>query len=319
MKYVNLCGALPKVSSICLGLGGFGTGLSEAASFEILDAFWEAGGNFADTANIYGKWAADKKNHSEMVTGKWLKSRNAQNKITIATKGGHFDLETPHISRVSQTEVRKDIEESLAALGLDCIDLYWLHRDDETLPIGEIVDFMEGFVKEGKIRCYGASNYKLNRLQKAHEHAEKNGCTGFVAVQNQFCLAVPAPGLANPADMVATDESLYRWHEKTKTPLVPYSSTASGFFEKMFVAGANWREYVNRAYINERNIEIYNDLLKLKEKYSESLYTLSVAFLKNLPFCTIPISSARNPAQLEGFLRAGDLVPEENLIEKYIF
>ena len=320
MKYVKLIDTLPKLSNICLGLGSLGTGLSEAESFEILDAFADAGGNFADTANVYGKWAADGQNHSEIIIGKWLKQKNACGKITIATKGGHFDLKTPHISRVNKSEVQKDIEESLKSLGLDCIDLYWLHRDDETKPIAEILNFMEDFVKEGKIRHYGASNYRLDRLQKAAEYAKENKCRGFFAVQNQFSLAVPTPNLANSApDLVSTDEALYRWHEETKTPLIPYSSTASGFFEKMFQAGAKWADRVNKVYVNERNLKIYGELLKLREKYNTSLYTLSVACLINLPFCTIPISSVRNVEQLEGFLEASDLTIEENLFEKYAF
>ena len=156
MKYIKLHDTSLVLSNICLGGGSFGTGLSESQTFEILDAFVEAGGNFADTANVYGKWAEDGKNHSEELIGKWIKSRNAYGKIIIATKGGHYDLSTPQLSRVNRSEVQKDIEESLKSLGIDSIDFYWLHRDNESKPAEEIIDFMEAFVKEGKIRYYGA-------------------------------------------------------------------------------------------------------------------------------------------------------------------
>ena len=124
MKYIKLRNTSLELSNICLGTASFGTRLSEPEIFEILDAFIEAGGNFIDTANIYGKWAEDKLNHSEQIIGKWLKSRNSYNKIIIATKGGHFDFDTPHISRVNKEDIQKDIEESLKSLGLDCIDFY---------------------------------------------------------------------------------------------------------------------------------------------------------------------------------------------------
>ena len=114
MKYVRLHNTELKLSNICLGCGSFDDN-SETRSFEILDAFVEAGGNFLDTANVYGKWNADKKNHSEEVIGRYLKSRNAYDKIIVATKGGHFDLDTPDISRVNQPEVEKDIEEGFKA------------------------------------------------------------------------------------------------------------------------------------------------------------------------------------------------------------
>ena len=166
MKYINLHNTSLKLSNICLGAGIFGSGTSEAQVFELLDAFTGAGGNFIDTANVYGKWERDKKNHSEIIIGKWLKAKNAYDKLIVATKGAHYDLSTPDVPRLNKQDIKEDLEESLATLGLDRLDFYWLHRDDEKKPVGEIIDTMESFVTEGKIRYYGASNYKLHRMTR---------------------------------------------------------------------------------------------------------------------------------------------------------
>ena len=333
MKYIKLRNTSLELSNICLGGANFGAGLSEQQTFEILDAYTEAGGNFVDTANIYGRWAEVRTNHSEITIGKWMKSRNARSKIIVATKGAHHAVNTPpNMYRVNKTEVQKDLDESLKTLGLDRIDLYWLHRDNPTIPVEEIIDFMEAFVKAGKIRYYGASNYRLNRMKDADTYCKKNNLQGFSAIQNQWSLASVPPGNNNPAsDLVAMNEEFYQWHKQTKTPSIPYSATASGFFEKMFSVNpkiengafvspddeTELSKKVNKAYINERNLRIYGDLLKLKEKHNVSLYTLSVACLINQPFDVIPISGVKNVEQLKGFLQASDIVIKENLFEKY--
>ena len=324
MKYVKLRNTSLELSNICLGTAGFGSGTDEAQAFEILDAFTEAGGNFLDTANIYGKWESDKKNHSEIVIGKWLKSRKAYDKIIIATKGAHYNLDTPNIPRLNKQDIQKDLDESLRTLELDCIDFYWLHRDDEQKPIEEIIDTMEGFIAEGKIRYYGASNYRLNRMKQAVEYSKKNNYQGFSAVSNQWSLAEMHPESRANSDptLAYMTEEFEQWHKETKMPSIPYSATASGFFEKLLNANPQVKdgvlitpydklelpEHIKKAYINEKNLKTYEKLLELKEKYNVSLYTLSVACLINQPFDVIPISSVRNIEQLNGFLQASGCV-----------
>lgn len=140
-----------KLSNLCLGGAGFGDRLNLEQSFEILDAFVRAGGNFIDTANIYCRWVPGLENCSEIVLGEWLKARGAYRDVVIATKGAHYLFDTDEkISRVNEKEIRKDLEESLKTLGADVIDFYWLHRDDESRPIEEIVDILEKLKQEGR-------------------------------------------------------------------------------------------------------------------------------------------------------------------------
>jgi len=324
MKYITLPNTDLHVSSLCLGGGNFGTAVSETQAFEILDAFLEAGGNIVDTANVYCRWVEGLGNCSERIIGKWLKSRNAYNKLTVATKGGHYDMKAPHISRVNKKDVCADIEESINTLGIDCLDLYWLHRDNEEIPIEEIVEFMESFVKSGKIKYYGASNYRLARMERAAIFAAKNRYTGFCAVSNQWSLASENKDnpLNNDPSMVSADDEFLAWHKKTKTPLFPYSSTACGFFEKLYRSNPQVKDGIllsdiddidiwdglKKAFINENNLRTYEKLLELKEIHAVSLYTLSAAYLTSFnEFDVIPISSVRNTEQLNEFIKASEI------------
>ena len=159
MKYIQLNNTDLDVSRICLGTAGFGDKLDQEKSFEVLDAFIRAGGNFIDTANVYCKWLEGHGTCSEKIIGKWLKDRGAEGKVIVATKGAHYSFEDPGRSRVNREDIRADLDESCRTLGKDEIDCYWLHRDDPEKPVEEIVDILEELKKEGRIRYYGFSNY----------------------------------------------------------------------------------------------------------------------------------------------------------------
>ena len=151
MKYIQLNDTDLNVSRICLGTEGFGDKTDQEKSFEILDDFVRAGGNFIDTANVYCKWLEGHGNCSEQIIGKWLKDRGAEGKVIVATKGAHYSFEDPGRSRVNREDIRADLDESLRTLGTEVIDFYWLHRDDPEKPVEEIVDILEELKKDGTI------------------------------------------------------------------------------------------------------------------------------------------------------------------------
>jgi aryl-alcohol dehydrogenase-like predicted oxidoreductase len=317
IKRITLHNTDLEIGNICLGGGGFAPA-NKDQTFALLDAFMDAGGNFVDTAACYGRWNPDGLNCSEVLLGEWLASRKARDKMIIATKGAHYAFKTPKISRVTQPEIRKDIEDSLTALGLDHLDFYWLHRDDESQPVGDIIDVMEGFVREGKIRWYGASNYKRERMEDAVRHAGEKKCQGFSAVSNRWSLATP-----NVSELAKGDptcyhmtDALYQWHCQSKMPAIPYSSSGGGFYEKLFLdrtGKLKLYEYLEKLYYNERNLGIYEGLLKWRGARNISLYTLSLACLLNQPFDVIPISSVKTVEQLNEFVLASELEPDERL------
>ena len=115
MKYAKLKNTEINASKIVLGAALFGTELSEKESFELLDFFFEQGGNTVDTANCYADWLSKEKQMSEKTIGKWLAKSGLRDRAVIFTKGGHFDLETK-MPRLEERLVKEDLEKSFETL-----------------------------------------------------------------------------------------------------------------------------------------------------------------------------------------------------------
>ena len=155
MNLISLTGSL-RVAPLALGTGHFGTKLTEADAFAQLDRYAEFG-NFIDTARVYGDDPSGERSKSERIIGKWLRSSGMAGQMILSTKGGH---PTPgknraFTPRLHRDELYADVEGSLDFLGVDAIDLYFLHRDDTSLPVGEILETLEEMRRKGLIRFYG--------------------------------------------------------------------------------------------------------------------------------------------------------------------
>ena len=322
MKKQTLAGTDLEVGRICLGTGGFGEKTDDKQARLLLDCFVDGGGCFIDTANVYCRWVPGRGNSSEQYIGRWLRDRKASGKVVVATKGGHYDLSRPQISRVTEADVRKDLEDSLRTLGLERIDLYWLHRDNPDLPVSEIIGFMEELKQEGKIRFYGASNFPRERMDEAVRYARENGIQGFSAVSNQWSIASVNPGknLNQDRTLVMTDAAYQRWHEKTGIPLIPFSSGAQGFFSRLERAGVQAKggavvregelslipQSVRDAYLNRRNLAIDERFLEIKKETGISMHSLTLLSLLGRSFQVIPVAAASRPDQVEEILEAGE-------------
>lgn len=302
MCYDKLRGEIP-LSPIAIGADHFGTAIDDATASRILDEYTDRGGNLIDTANVYGRWISLAGNASEKFLGRWLK-RSRKN-VVIATKGAHYDLGSPTVMRLSEAEIRSDLDESRAALELDCIDLYWLHRDDPAREIGEILETMEALVKEGKIRFYGASNFTAARLREAKAYSEAHGLTGFSAVSNQHSVArVNRGDNTNPdPTLVIHGEAEEAFHRETGMLLIPYQSTARGYFAKL-ASGAAIPPALCRAYDNEENRRLFRALQERAEILGCSVQAAALLALTESPYPVIPITSVRTPEQLPDVLDA---------------
>lgn len=316
MKYIQLNNTDLNISPICLGTAGFGDKSDLEKSFEILNAFVRAGGNFIDTANVYCKWLKGHGNCSEQIIGKWLKESGMQGKVIVATKGAHYSFEDPGRSRVNKEDIRMDLDESCRTLGKDEMDFYWLHRDDPEKPAEEIVDILEELKKEGRIRYYGFSNYRTERLKEIAQCLSERNLSGITAVSNQWSLAGINPGVNTNPDptLVEFSKEEYKWHCETGAASVPFSSTALGFFSKLEKAGQTGTlpESMKKAYWNETNLRTYQKLLKLQKETGYSLQALSLAYFFNQPFQAVPVTGVSNLMQLKDALDACeiDMQPE---------
>ena len=288
------------VSEVALGAASFGASISEAEAFSILDAFVAAGGNFIDTARLYAG------GESERVIGKWQKRGG---RAVIATKGAHYDPKTPTVMRLGADEIRADLEERLRTLCVDYIDFYFLHRDDPRRPAGEILETMEAFVREGKIRYYGASNYTAARLREAAQYAERHGITGFSAVSNQHSFARVNPGQNTNPDptITVTGKEELAFHKESKIPLVPFQATARGYFAKKAV-GAEITPSLSAAYDSEQNDRRLGQLLAFARDRDCSVQTASLVLMTKEEFPVFPITAVRELPHMKDVARALQLL-----------
>ena len=158
---------------------------------ELMDHYIEAGGNVIDTAESYARWLPGGEYQSEKVIGEWLRERRTRDQIVLSTKGAHPKLESMDVPRLSKAEIQADLDSSLQRLGVEHIDLYWLHRDSPGYPVEEILESLDTFRKAGKIKYAGFSNWTQSRAEEARLAAERLGVQGFVASQNMWSLAKP--------------------------------------------------------------------------------------------------------------------------------
>ena len=175
MNKVQLTNTDLVVSPICLGTMHYGDQLNSEESGRQLDEFLSCGGNFVDTAHVYGTWVPGLGSSSEEYIGKWFSSSGKRHSVVLSTKGAHPAGAHKEIKRVTPDAINKDLEESLKLLQTDYIDLYFLHRDDPDVPVENIIDTLEKAVKDGKIRYYAASNWSVERIKEADAYAASIG------------------------------------------------------------------------------------------------------------------------------------------------
>lgn len=298
------------VSALCLGGNRLGAELDRDASFALLDAFVASGGTFIDTAHVYADWLPDvERSCSEKMLGLWRAERGADG-VVIATKIGHPLLEAPAAPRLDARSLRADVGEALDNLRCDRLDLVYLHRDDPSTPVADILAVMEEMVAEGLVRHYGASNWTAARLEEAQTTARGKGWQGFVANQAEWSLAARNPGTA-AADLHAMDAAMVRWHRKTGVAAIPYSAQARGYFDKL--ASGTLDPATARSYDSARNRELGGTLAELAARHGVTPTEAMLAILRTAPFPVIPVVGCRTPAQVASSVRslAIEIDPDE--------
>ncbi|MFM1968580.1 MAG: hypothetical protein RL590_1437, partial [Actinomycetota bacterium] len=180
---------LPKtdltVHPLCLGGNVFGFSADVANSEAVLSYYFENGGNFVDTADMYSQWAPGHVGgESETIIGNWMKSRGIRSKMVIATKVAKLDTKPG----LKAANIKAACEDSLKRLQTDYIDLYYAHQDDLDTPIEETLGAIDSLIKEGKVRYIAASNFTPERLQESLDIAEANNLPSYVASQDQYNL-----------------------------------------------------------------------------------------------------------------------------------
>jgi aryl-alcohol dehydrogenase-like predicted oxidoreductase len=299
MELKNLGKTAIKVSPVCLGANVFGWTIDEARSFEILDHFIAKGFNFIDTADVYSRWASGVGGESEIIIGKWMKARGNRNRVILATKVG-MDMGQGKTD-VSKKYILKAVEDSLRRLQTDYIDLYQTHKDDEATPVEEALEAYAGLIKQGKVRCIGASNFTPARLKAALEAGEKHGWPRYETLQPLY----------NLYDREAYEKDLEDICVKNNISVISYYALAAGFLTGKYRSEADYGKSLRgkgaQRYLNDRGLKILKALDEVSASYKCELSTIAVAWLLKKPSVTSPIASATNIRQLDSILKAVEI------------
>lgn len=317
MRYIDL--GKPddnlRVSVLALGTDYFGTTVNESDAMSLMDAYTEAGGNCIDTARVYASWLPGGEGASERTVGRWLKARGNRNRLVISTKGGHPRFESMTEGRLSRKELEKDLDESLMTLGVDYIDIYWLHRDDASRPVEDIAETLSTFIKKGKVRAAGCSNWKAARVEEALRAVQDNGFPAFCASQIQWSLAATTPEAYGDLTLVCMNDEEYGWYDKNRFPVFAYSSQAKGFFARGAAQGLG--AISRKAYDRYAVPENIARLERVKRYAANNGITVTAAALGCITCNRVPgiaIIGCKNGEQLTDSLTASDVdLPEADV------
>ncbi len=306
MRYSDVFGF--KSSRILLGTGYFGDGITEEESFAMMDKFCEMGGTHIDTARLYADGRA------EEIVGRWFADRKPEG-VFVSTKGAYYDMDANDIPRLTEADIRADLEKSLKALKLDVIDFYWLHRDDENTPAGQIIEIMNILVEEGKIKKFGASNWTSNRIAEANAYAEEHGLIGFSASQIRFN---PAYCLGERGGLVGMDDEEFKFYKTNNMPVAAYSSQAKGFFSKVVEQGVDaLSEKAKKRYLCDENLQRAEFMKEIAKKYDCSIASLICGAFSSFEIPHVfPIIGGSRLSQIVDSLKGGDIVLTKDELRK---
>jgi aryl-alcohol dehydrogenase-like predicted oxidoreductase len=281
----------PEVSVVGLGTNNFGRRCDYDQTLAVIDAALDAGITLFDTADIYGQGM------SEDYIGRALEGR--RDRVILATKFGMEMQERPDESRGRREYIRWAVEGSLRRLRTDVIDLYQLHRPDDSTPIEETLGALNELVDEGKVRWIGASNFSAEQIDEAENVAREKGLNRFVSVQNEYSLF----RREIEADVLPTCERL-------GIGVLPYFPLASGLLTgKYRIAEKPSEGRLADEEIAQDALEAVERLVQYGEARGISLLEVAIGALLAEPAISSVIAGATKPEQVRANVAAAGWQP----------
>jgi aryl-alcohol dehydrogenase-like predicted oxidoreductase len=295
MQYGKLPGVDKPISRVVHGTI-MANSKDEKKSFELLDAVFELGITTFDTAHVYGS------GDNERTVGKWIRENRLRDKVVIVGKGAHHNADR---KRVTPFDITADIHDSLARFQTDHIDIYILHRDDPSVPVGPIVEVLNEHHRAGKIGPFGGSNWTYQRIQEANAYAAAHGLVPFAASSPNFsladmihepwpdCISISGPG--HEADRA--------WYAQQNMALFTWSSLAGGFFSGRFrrdnldTFEAYFDKVVVNSYISEDNFRRLDRAEELAKEKGMTLAQIAVAFVTSQPLNIFALLAPQTPEE----------------------
>lgn len=296
-----------------LSVSPFGLGCTRAGSAwtgeradRLLDYFVDMGGNVIDTARIYG---LPDIGASEATLGGWLHRRGRRSDIVLMTKGGHPEVSSMHVSRMSRRDMELDLAASLRALRTDYVDIYFYHRDDEDQSVGELLECMEDFRRAGHIRFYACSNWSTRRMREADAYARAHGLTGFVGNECLYNLGSSGAGPMHDDTLVRADADMLAYHQGgTHNTMMPYSGLCEGFFHRLESSpSVQDARLTGSPYHTPANLCLAGRVALLREKYAATTSQVLAGFFFTSAVPMLPLFGCSSESHLAELLAAVDI------------
>ncbi len=302
MQYGNVPGVTKPLARLVQGTVMISTNKLDE-SFALLDGVLELGGTTFDTAHGYGNGDV------ERTMGRWMKARGNRDQVVILGKGAHHNQDR---QRVTPYDITADLHDSLARMQTDYIDLYVLHRDDPSQPVGPIVETLNEHKATGKIHAFGGSNWSTARLQEANAYAQAHGLTPFVVSSPNFSLAVqrkaPWPNCVSISGPEAAEERA--WYADHNTPLFTWSSLAGGFFSGRFNRDNldSFASYLDKlcveCYCTEANFQRLDRVRELADERGLTIPQVATAYVMSYPLNIFPLVGCNTAQEFKADLDA---------------
>lgn len=316
VDYVRLGGTGLEVSEVCLGTWMFGHTAGENGSevvdrtgaLSILDAAWERGVNFFDTANVYGR------GRSEQYIGEWLQGKDREN-FVIASKV-FFALAGRQQIGLSRKAVMAEIEGTLRRLGTDYLDVYYIHAWHDSYPIEEVLTALNDLVRSGKVHYIGVSNFATWQLVMCHSICVSKGYSPISLIQPRYNAVDNFPYTVDPEEMPLPD--LFDACRYYDIAVCPYSPLAGGFLtgkyergddgEVMKPEGSRGATIDEYGPFPERWWRVLTAVREVAEEVEATPAQVAIRWTMNVPgVASVPIVGATSPRQLDETLKAVDV------------
>lgn len=298
MRYLEVGPVRP--SRVVLG-GAFGE-RPDHVTFEMLDAFVDAGGTAIETAHAYALGAAEKQ------IGRWLASRGCRDSVVLIDKGCHPERGRP--DRVDVDALTSDLNDALERLGTEYIDIYMVHRDSPDRPMEPLLEALDAEQSRGRIRSFGVCNWAHERVVESFRHASAQQFHPPAVISAHFSLAEQREPMWEGTRQV--DASQIAWHIESQIPLLAWSSQARGWFSGAYLTGQRSDPNVTRVYDTPLNNGRLERARQLARERGISSAQVAFAYVLSQPFPVLASVGPESLLELREIVGASDLTLNPN-------
>ena len=311
MEYGHIEGVTKPISRLVQGTIMVGSSKLDE-SFALLDAIFAEGCTTFDTAHVYGS------GDNERTVGRWIRERGIRDQVVVLGKGAHHNADR---QRVTPFDIEADLHDSFARFGFDFIDLYILHRDDPSQPVGPIVEVLNQYQAAGTIGAFGGSNWSHERIEAANEYAYAHNLKPFAVSSPNFSLAAQhQPPWPNCVSIAAEQgKSAREWYGAHDVALFTWSSLAGGFFSGRFRRDnlEGFDNYFDKlavsSYCYEDNFQKLERAEQLAQERGLSLAQIALAYVMSQPLNIFALVGCNNVGEFRDNVAALSLklTPEQ--------